>query len=158
MKPDRHEEFQKMIDESLTLGTPATDNPSLREHLQSCTLCQGYLDANSRVIANLGSFSFEVDPALQERVMASIRQRAPQAHAIQFSLKQVGLMSLLAIVLTVAGSWIDLQAGKLVESALNLQGMHLQQSLLTFWIVPSLCLLLLFPLLPLLSRWRERIV
>jgi predicted anti-sigma-YlaC factor YlaD len=158
MKPDRHEEFQKMIDESLTLGISAEDNPSLREHLQSCTVCQGYLDASSRVIASLGSFSFDVDPMLQERVMASLRQRAPQVHALQFSRKQVVLMSLLAVVLTVAGSWIDLQAGRLIASALNLQGMHLQQGLLTFWIGPSLCLLLLFPLLPLLSKWRERIL
>jgi hypothetical protein len=50
------------------------------------------------------------------------------------------------------GSFVDLQFGDLIASAFDIQRAQAQQGLLAFWIVPSLCVLLLFPLLPLLSK------
>jgi hypothetical protein len=50
------------------------------------------------------------------------------------------------------GSFFDLQFGRLIASAFDMQRMQVQQGLLVYWIVPSLCVLLLFPLLPLLSK------
>jgi hypothetical protein len=45
-----------------------------------------------------------------------------------------------------------LQFGGLIASVFDLQRLQLRQGLLAFWILPSLCFLLLFPLLPLLSK------
>jgi hypothetical protein len=50
------------------------------------------------------------------------------------------------------GSFVDLQFGRLIAAVFDIQRAHVQQGLLAFWIVPSLCVLLLFPLLPLLSK------
>jgi hypothetical protein len=62
------------------------------------------------------------------------------------------LISLAAVVLTLGGSFVDLQFGDLIASAFDIQRAQAQLGLLAFWIVPSLCVLLLFPLLPLLSK------
>ena len=152
-----------MIDEALVTAGSAQPNPALREHLQSCTACQQYLAASSRVIASLGSFSFDVDPLLQGKVVAAIRERAPLLQRSQrlspaLNRNQFALVCMLAVVLTVAGSFFDLQLTVFLSSALKLQGLQLRQGLLTFWIVPSLCLLLLFPVLPLLAARKERVL
>jgi hypothetical protein len=62
------------------------------------------------------------------------------------------LSSVAAVVLTIGGSFVDLRFGDLIASVFDIQRMQLRQGLLAFWIVPSLCVLLLFPLLPLLSK------
>jgi hypothetical protein len=62
------------------------------------------------------------------------------------------LIILAAAVLTMGGSFVDLQFGRLIAAAFDIQRTQVQQGLLVFWIVPSLCVLLLFPLLPLLSQ------
>ena len=76
MNIDQHESFQRMIDESLAGGISAEREKSLREHLDTCASCQEYLSASNRVIAGLGGFSFEVDPTLNARVLASLRRPA----------------------------------------------------------------------------------
>jgi hypothetical protein len=50
------------------------------------------------------------------------------------------------------GSLADLQFGGLIAAVFDIQRTQVRQELLAFWIVPSLCVLLLFPLLPLLSK------
>ena len=62
------------------------------------------------------------------------------------------LISVAAVVLTMGGSFVDLQFGGLIASVFDIQRTLVRQGLLAFWIVPSLCVLLLFPLLPLLSK------
>jgi hypothetical protein len=140
-----------MIDESLAAGAPVPEEQFLRDHLQSCSLCQEYLDASTRVIASLGGFSFELNPSLQAKVFESINQRARQLGATSFSRRQMALIYALALALTVAGSFLDLQFGSLIASFFDIQSMHVRQGLFAFWIVPSICLLVLFPILPLLS-------
>jgi hypothetical protein len=54
-------------------------------------------------------------------------------------------------MLTAVGSFFDLRLSGLIASVLDLQRMQVQHGLIAFWIIPSLCLLLLFPILPLLS-------
>jgi hypothetical protein len=54
-----------------------------------------------------------------------------------------------------AGSFVELRFGDLLASLLDIQRMPVRQGLLAFWIVPSLCVLLLFPLLPLLAKARH---
>jgi hypothetical protein len=155
MRSDDHESFQRRIDESLAGEIAVGEEESLREHLQSCGQCQEYLAAGNRVIAGLSGFSFEVDPALQEKVCASISLRA---QGRQPNRRRLAWICIAALVLTAAGSFIDLQFGGLIASVLDIQGTELRHELLTFWILPSLCLLLLFPILPLLSHRKERVL
>jgi Putative zinc-finger len=152
MNTDHHESFQHMIDESLAGSISAEREQSLREHLDTCAPCQEYLSASNRVIAGLGGFSFEVNPTLNARVFASLRLRAQQVQAAQPGRRRWVLISLAAVVLTMGGSFVDLQFGRLIASVFDIQRMQVRQGLLAFWIVPSLCFLLLFPLLPLLSK------
>jgi Putative zinc-finger len=152
MNIDHHESFQHMIDESLAGSISAEREQSLREHLDTCAPCQEYLSASNRVIAGLGGFSFEVNPTLNARVFASLRLRAQQIQAAQPGRRRWALISVAAVVLTMGGSFVDLQFGGLIASVFDIQRMQVRQGLLAFWIVPSLCFLLLFPLLPLLSK------
>ena len=158
MISDRHEPFRNMIDEALVAGTSASPQPLLNEHLQSCAQCREYLDSNARVIASLGGFSFEVDPTLQAKVFDAVTLRAQRPESTQFSPNRLVMICVLAVALTIVGSFFDLRFGGLLASALDLHGAELQHGLMAFWIIPSVCLLLLFPLLPLLSRRKERIL
>jgi len=152
MNIDHHESFQHMIDESLAGSITAEREQSLREHLDTCAPCQEYLSASHRVIAGLGGFSFEVDPNLNARVFACLRLPVQQVQAAQPGGRRWVLISVAAVVLTVTGSFVDLQFGGLIASVFDIQRMQVRQGLLAFWIVPSLCFLVLFPLLPLLSK------
>jgi Putative zinc-finger len=152
MNIDHHDRFQHMIDESLAGGISAEREQSLREHLDTCAPCQQYLSASNRVIAGLGGFSFEVNPTLNARVFASLRLSAQQLQAAQPSRRRWVLISVAAVVLTMGGSFVDLQFGGLIASVFDIQRMQVRQGLLAFWIVPSLFIFLLFPLLPLLSK------
>jgi predicted anti-sigma-YlaC factor YlaD len=152
MNIDHHESFQHMIDESLAGSISAEREQFLREHLDTCAPCQEYLSASNRVIAGLSGFSFEVNPTLNARVFASLRLRAQQIQAPQPGRRRWALISVAAVVLTMGGSFVDLQFGGLIASVFDIQRMQVRQGLLAFWIVPSLCFLLLFPLLPLLSK------
>jgi hypothetical protein len=152
MNTDHHQSFQHMIDESLAGGISAEREQSLREHLDTCAPCQQYLSASNRVIAGLGGFSFEVNPTLNARVFASLRLSAQQLQAAQPSRRRWVLISVAAVVLTMGGSFVDLQFGGLIASVFDIQRMQVRQGLLAFWIVPSLFIFLLFPLLPLLSK------
>jgi hypothetical protein len=138
-----------MIDESLA-GT-VQEEQSLREHLQSCAPCQQYLAVSSRAIAGLGGFSFAVDPGLNAKVSASLRLRAQQIKATQPGRRQLVLSCILALMLTAVGSLFDLRLSGLIATVFDLQRMQVQHGLIALWILPSLCLLLLFPILPLLS-------
>ena len=152
MNIDRHESFEHLIDESLAGAIAAEREQSLREHLDTCAPCQEYLSASNRVIAGLGGFSFEVNPTLNAKVFASLRLRAQQVQAAQPRRLRWVSISLAAIALTMGGSFIDVQFGGLIASVLDIQRTHVQQGLLAFWIAPSFLVLLLFPLLPALSR------
>jgi len=152
MNIDHHESFQHMIDESLAGAISAEREQSLREHLGTCAPCQEYLSASNRVIAGLGGFSFEVDPTLNARVLVSLRLPAQQVQAAQPGRRRWALISLAAVLLTMGGSFVDLKFGSLIAAVFDIQRMQVRQGLLAFWIVPSLFVLLLFPLLPLLSK------
>ena len=158
MRSDEHESFRRRIDETLAGEIAPGEEESLRGHLQSCTQCQEYLAAGNRVIAGLGGFSFDVDPALQEKVCAAISLRAQQIQSTKPSGRQLAWIFMVALMLSAAGSLIDLQFGGLIASVLDMQRTQIRQGLVFFWILPSFCLLLLFPILPLLSARKERVL
>jgi hypothetical protein len=154
MKNDQHETFRHTIDESLAGGISAERERSLRVHLGTCARCQEYLSASNRVIEGLRGFSFEVGPTFNPRVLSANGQPSRQCR------QRWTLSNVAAVVLTVGGSFVDLRFGDLIASIFDIQRMQLRQGLLAFWIVPSLCIFALFPLLPLLfnagSRRDER--
>ena len=157
MRSDDHKSFQRRIDETLADDVAVGEEESLREHLASCPQCQEYLAASTRVIAGLGGFSFDVDPALQEKVCASISLRAQQIESGQPSRRRMAWICIAAVLLSVGGSFIDWQFGGLIASVLDMHQPQMSHGLLTFWILPSFCFLLLFPILPLLSHRKERV-
>ena len=158
MRSDDHESFQRRIDETLAGETAVGEEESLREHLQSCVQCQEYLAASTRVISSLGGFSFDVDPGLQEQVCAAISFRAQQIESRQPSRRRMAWICITAVLLSVTGSFIDLQFGGLIASVLDMHRTQMRNGLVTFWILPSFCFLLLFPILPLLSHRKERVL
>jgi predicted anti-sigma-YlaC factor YlaD len=156
MSSDNHKLFQEMIDETLASGSPVHEDRSLREHLQSCAVCEAYLNTSARAIASLAGFSFEVDSVLHARVSAALSQRAQQLEAVPLSGRRWAFACIGALVLTLAGMLCDLQFSRLMASLFDVSGLHVHQGLLSFWIVPSIAPVLLFLLLPLLSRQKER--
>lgn len=152
MNADRHEILRQMIDKTLAGGVSLQEENSLREHLKGCAQCQEYLSANTRAIASLGGFSFDVNPGLHAKVCASLEQRARQLEIQQPNRQRLAWICILALTLTAVGSFIDLQFGKVAAPFLGIQPMHMRQGLLVFWVIPSLFLALLLPMLPVLSE------
>lgn len=152
MQFDDHERFRQWMDEALASGSPIDGNGALREHLHCCTVCAEYLENSSRVITGLSGYSFAMDSALEERVAAALSQRAQQLEATPLSPKRWALISIGAVVLTIVGSLVDLRIGRVIASTADVQWGQVRQALFAFWIVPSVCVLLLFALLPLLWK------
>jgi predicted anti-sigma-YlaC factor YlaD len=154
MKADGHETIRHVIDKSLAGEASPQEERSLREHLKDCSQCQEYLSGSSRAIASLGGFSFDVDPGLQAIVLSSLKLRAQQLEAAQLSRRRIVWGWTIALMLVVIGSYSASQFGGVAAGVLNLQPMQVQRALLAFWVVPSLCFWLLFPVFPLLSAVR----
>jgi predicted anti-sigma-YlaC factor YlaD len=144
-------DFEQRIDRSLAgAGTPEEES-LLREHVGACAVCEEYLSASRRVIAGLNGFSFEAGPVLNAKVAAAIRMRAEQMEARRASVRRWAGLSVVAVVLTLVGSVVDLRVGHWAAGLFDLRPVEVRQGLLALWIVPSFGLLLLFPMLPLLS-------
>jgi hypothetical protein len=158
MKTDPHATVRDVIDKTLAGGASPEDDEFLQEHLPGCAQCQEYLSAGTRVIAGLDGFSFDVDPGLQQRVFWSLSTRAHQIETARSHRRRIVWGCVGALVLLMTGSWVALQFGNLVSAALNLPPMQVQRLLLFLWVLPSLCLSLLFPILPLLSHRKERLL
>ena len=156
MSSERHEGFEQMIDRSLAgAGTPE-EELVVEEHVGACEACREYLSASRRTIAGLNGFSFEAGSALNAKVAAAIRMRAEQMEARRASARRWVGMSVVAVVLTVLGSVVDVRVGHWAAGFFDLRPMEVRQGLLALWIVPSFGLLVLFPLLPLLAAKRSR--
>ena len=88
---------------------------------------------------------------LNARVMAAVRARAEQMEARRRWMR----LSVVALVLTVLGTVVDLSVGRWAAGFFDLRPMEVQHGLMALWIVPSFGLLLLFPVLPLLAAKRQ---
>ncbi len=154
MSSERHEQLEQMIDRSLAgAGTPE-EELLVEEHVDACEACQEYLSASRRAIAGLNGFSFEAGPALNAKVAAAIRLRARELEGRRANARRWAGMSVVALVLTLVGSVVDLRVGHMAAGLFDLRPMEVRQGLLALWIVPSFGLLLLFPMLPLLAAKR----
>jgi len=145
MKMDHHESFQRAIDESLAGVISAEKAQSLREHLSTCFICNEYLSASNRVTAGLSGFSFEVNPALNARVVAALRLRARQVplaqpHRLQLARWRIveykaGTAFAVALMLSFIGSAFVCE----VATLLHFDRAQVRTDVLVFWLLPSLC-------------------
>jgi predicted anti-sigma-YlaC factor YlaD len=149
MPTERHAAICQIIDKSLAGVAMPEEERTLREHLVTCTQCSEYLEASNRAIAGLDGFRFEMDPALESKVMASVAARAQQLEAKHTQRGRLRRWSwLAAVALTVIGSFTALQLGGIAAPVFHVAPAQLQVGLTAFWIVPSFFVCLLFLLLP----------
>jgi hypothetical protein len=95
--------------------------------------------------------SFEAGPGLNARVMAAVQARAMEMETRRRWVR----LSVVALVLTVVGTVVDLWVGRWAAGWLDLSPGVVQHGLVTLWVVPSFGLLVLFPLLPLIAAKRD---
>jgi hypothetical protein len=157
MQTDRHQSMRQLIDRSLadelspTAELAFKDQQSLREHLRECAACQKYAEDSRRAIAALGGFSFAANPDLQAKVFAALAQRAQQLEAAQPGRRRIVRTCILALLLTIVGSFGALHVGNPLAVVLHLPPAEAQAGVLALWILPSLCFSLLLPVVLLLS-------
>ena len=151
MQIDRHQEIRHIIDRSLVGGVSLQEEQTLREHFLTCAPCQEYLNASQRAIAGLGGFSFEVNPDLHDKVIASLAARAQQLETNRIKQRPMLWSYVAALVFTVAGALAAARFSGLAVAVFHLEPEPLHIGLLALWIVPSLCFCLLFPILHRLS-------
>lgn len=156
MHTDHHSPIRRIIDKSLAGEATPQEEQSLRAHLQLCAGCQQYLDTNTRAIASLDGFSFEVNPQLQTKVLAALTLRAQELDHKQPTRMHWLWSCVIALALTAVGSLIVLQFENLLAEFLRLQRAQIQLGVLAFWAVPSLCLSLLLPIVMMSMKGTSR--
>ena len=148
MPTERHAAICQLIDKSLAGAASPAEEQAVRDHLTTCAACSVYLEASNRAIGGLDGFRFEVDPALESKVLASLTARARQLEASGHSRRRLWFGCLAAIALTVLGSIAALLLGGVAAPVIHVQPAQLQAGLTAFWILPSFFICLLFLLLP----------
>jgi Putative zinc-finger len=151
MSADRHQQILEIIDKSLAGSASTEEQRSLRDHLAGCAPCREYLDVSRRTIRGLSDFSFEISPGLESKVFAALNQRALQLDAKQVRRKRLWITPLVALALTVGGSFAAKQLSALVAILFHIAPAQLQFGVFAFWITPSIFFCLLFLLLPVSS-------
>lgn len=151
MQADLHNSMRHLIDKSLVGEASAQEQQSLQEHLRACTECETYANDGRRAIAGLGGFSFVADPGSQAKVHAALDLRIQQLQAARPNRQRIAQVSIIALLLTIVGSFGALHVGNPLAAILHLPLAQAQAGLFTFWIVPSWCFSLLLPVLLLFS-------
>jgi len=151
MRAERHEDFEQRIDRSLAGAGTVEEQRAVEEHVAECSACAEYLSVSRRAVAGLKGFSFEAGLGLNARVMAAVKARAEELEARRRWMR----LSVVALVLTVLGTVVDLQVGRWAAGFFGLSSIAVHHGLMALWIAPSFGLLLLFPMLPLLAAKRQ---
>jgi len=152
MEIDRHESICHMIDKALAGAASLDEEQALREHLATCAACEQYLNASQRAIAGLGGFSFEVDPALDAKVLAALALEPGVAKRTRPM--PMWWSRLVALVLTVTGSFAASRLAGLAAAVFHVEPAQIHAGLVAFWIAPSVGFCLLFLLLSISpARW-----
>jgi hypothetical protein len=89
-------------------------------------------------------------------VLASLTLRAQQLQTKPVNRGQMWWGCLVAVLLTAAGSLAASRFGGLVAPVFHVQQAHVRFGLVAFWVVPSLCLCLLFLLLSVVPARNEK--
>ena len=151
---DPHQAMRQIIDKSLVGEASPQEQQELRKHLLACAACQKYASDSRRAIVSLNGFSFApfaTDPGLQAKVHASLDLRAQQLQATQPGRRRIAEVSILALVLTIVGSFGALRFGSPLAALLHLEPAEMQTGVVALWVLPSLCFSLVLPLVLLLS-------
>jgi anti-sigma factor RsiW len=148
---DLHQAMRQIIDKSLVGEASPEEQQGLRKHLPVCAACQKYASDSRRAIAALGGFSFAADPSLQAKVHASLVLRAQQLQAAQPNRRRIIEVSIVALLLTIVGSFGALHIGNPIAALLHLEPAEAQIGVFALWILPSLCFSLFLPVLLLLA-------
>jgi len=157
MQTDIHGPIRRIIDTSFVSGVSGQDEEALRVHLLDCAECQEYMSASGRAVSSLRGFSFELDPGLNARVFASLAVRARELEAKRPGRRQMLSNFLIALALTIAGSFVAARFANPLAAVFHVRHAQVQFGWLAFWVLPSLCLSLLLPVLPRLSEgWMDR--
>ena len=151
MQADLHNAMHQLIDKSLAGEVSLEEQQALREHLAACADCQRYASEGRRAIAALSGFSFATDPELHAKVNAALAVRAQQLQARQPDRTRIVVVSVVALLLTLAGSFGAVHISNPLAAFLHLPAAQAQTGLFTFWIIPSWCFFLLLPVLLLIS-------
>ena len=148
---DPHQAMRQIIDKSLVGEASLQEQQELRKHLLACAACQKYASDSRRAIVSLSGFSFAADPNLQAKVHASLDHRAQQLQATQPGRRGILEVSIVALLLTIVGSFGALHFGSPLAALLHLEPAQMQTGVVALWVLPSLCFSLLLPLMLLLS-------
>ncbi|MGA7158331.1 MAG: hypothetical protein WBY53_15895 [Acidobacteriaceae bacterium] len=151
MSSEVHVRFRELMERGLVAGLDPDEERALAEHVAGCAECGAYQEANGAVVGGLKGFSFEAGPELNAKVMMAVRQRAREVEGRRKTAERWVRFGLMAVVLTVVGSVLDLWVGHVAARMLDLRPHAVRESLMALWILPSFGLLLLFPLLPWLT-------
>ena len=150
MQADLHNDMRQIIDKSLMGEASPQEQQELRKHLLACAACQKYASDSRRAIVSLQGFSFAADPALQAKVHASLDLRAQQLQAMQPGRRRILQVSIIALLLTIVGSFGALHVGSPLAALLHLEPAQMQTGVVALWVLPSLCFSLVLPVLLLL--------
>ena len=148
---DPHQAMRQIIDKSLVGEASPQEQQELRKHLLACAACQKYASDSRRAIVSLNGFSFAPDPGLQAKVHASLDLRAQRLQATQPGRPRIVQVSIIALLLTIVGSFGALRFGSPLAALLHLEPAQMQTGVVALWVLPSLCFSLLLPLVLLLS-------
>ena len=151
MQADLHNDMRQIIDKSLMGEASPQEQQELRKHLLACAACQKYASDSRRAIVSLQGFSFAADPALQAKVHASLDLRAQQLQAMQPGRRRILQVSIIALLLTIVGSFGALHVGSPLAALLHLEPAQMQTGVVALWVLPSLCFSLVLPVLLLLG-------
>ena len=150
MQADLHNDMRQIIDKSLVGEASPQEQQTLRKHLLTCAACQKYASDSRRAIVSLHGFSFAADPALQAKVQASLDLRAQQLQATQPGRRRIVQISVIALLLTIVGSFGAWHMGSPLAALLHLEPAQMQTGVGALWVLPSLCFSLVLPVLLLL--------
>ena len=150
MQADLHNDMRQIIDKSLVGEASPQEQQELRKHLLACAACQKYASDSRRAIVSLHGFSFAADPGLQAKVHASLDLRAQQLQATQPGRRRIVQISVIALLLTIVGSFGAWHIGSPLAAVLHLEPAQMQTGVVALWVLPSLCFSLVLPVLLLL--------
>ena len=139
--------MRQIIDKSLMGEASPQEQQELRKHLLACAECQKYASDSRRAIVSLHGFSFAADPGLQAKVHASLDLRAQQLQAAQPGRRRIVQISIIALLLTIVGSFGALHIGSPLAALLHLEPAQMQTGVVALWVLPSLCFSLVLPVL-----------
>jgi hypothetical protein len=157
MQTDSHSTARGIIDASFVSELSVQEERLLMDHLRDCVVCQEYRNIGARTVSSLKGFSFEVDPDLNAKVFASLTARAQQLEATRPARKEMLPSFLAALAFTVIGSFVASRFASPLAAVFHVQQAQVQLGWLAFWVLPSLFLSMLVPVLPRLSGgWNRK--